>query len=58
MQFSLFAVATIFLKAVSADRTVVVLYNNGVTSSTSGFCSDADLAKTQAVLDASALNST
>ena len=58
MRLSLFTAAIVFFHAVSADRTVVVLYNNGVTTSTSGSCNDADLAKTQAVLEASGLNST
>ena len=58
-KISLFAAAAIaFFTAVSADRTVIVLLNNGVSDSNSGSCNAADLVKTNAVVEKSSLNST
>lgn len=57
MQFSLFtAFATLILTTVSADRSVVVLLNNGTASADS--CSATELDLVSAVLTASSLNST
>ena len=56
MLFSLFAVTVLLISTVSADRTVVVLFNNGHPQV--GSCDENDLTKTQAILTASGLNST
>jgi hypothetical protein len=57
MHFSLFATAIVLFATVSADRSIVVLFNNGAADSTSGSCSSTDLVKTNAVITASSLNS-
>ena len=58
MRFSLFATAIVLCNSVIAERSVVVLFNNGVSDVNSGSCTDADFNKTQAILSTSGLNST
>ena len=56
MLFSLFAAIVVLVNTVSADRTVVVLFNNGVPQD--GACNETELLKTQDILTASGLNTT